>query len=563
MKNINYNKIVIESQDLIRNIDGITGSDAFEEIIKIIFTMNLFSTQKLDSTSLKFFYTDKVFPKYDFFIGDYIKLKDITIEQILYLFSDVDFESEDIRGRLFETYLGRVFTSGLGQFFTPREIVEFITGFLHKKNLIPKNALILDPACGSSGILLSARNSETGKIVGYDINERLVRVSKMNMVLHGIENYEINNQSFLKCPDEEIYDVCITNPPFGVEEKQKNILKEFILGYDKKSCDLEILFIEKILKVLKPGGICGIVLPDGVFNNMTSIKLREYILQHSNIIASVDLPENVFKSSGTGCETGILFFRKKENNIESQINFEAYKINFVGYETQTKFAKKIPKNDLKDILNDVEGIQKTIVTRLNSTKRFDGKYYFRKEKNKNKLIMDIFENSGKKIGDVYKNDSEIIRYIQYTDIDPVFGIIKSYTEMEVSEAPSRAKIVINTGDILIPKLKQSSDKIAIVTEEFDGCVATNGFKVIRPKNGKNSELVFALFRDKKIQEQLQDYSSGTIMPSIDDDHFNEIVFIDGDVNEDKLTKKVKEIFELIDIAKNKMIELNSSMKMGT
>jgi type I restriction-modification system DNA methylase subunit len=563
MKNVNYNKIVIESQDLIRNIDGMTGSDAFEEIIKIIFTMNLFSTQKLDSTSLKFFYTDKVFPKYDFFIGDYIKLKDITIEQILYLFSDVDFESEDIRGRLFETYLGRVFTSGLGQFFTPREIVEFITGFLHKKNLIPKNALILDPACGSSGILLSARNSETGKIVGYDINERLVRVSKMNMVLHGIENYEINNQSFLKCPNEEIYDVCITNPPFGVEEKQKNILKEFILGHDKKSCDLEILFIEKILKVLKPGGICGIVLPDGVFNNMTSIKLREYILQHSNIIASVDLPENVFKSSGTGCETGILFFRKKENNIESQINFEAYKINFVGYETQTKFAKKIPKNDLKDILNDVEGIQKTIVTGLNSTKRFDGKYYFRKEKNKNKLIMDIFENSGKKIVDVYKNDSEIIRYIQYTDIDPVFGIIKSYTEMEVSEAPSRAKIVINTGDILIPKLKQSSDKIAIVTEEFDGCVATNGFKVIRPKNGKNSELVFALFRDKKIQEQLQDYSSGTIMPSIDDDHFNEIVFIDGDVNEDELTKKVKEIFELIDIAKNKMIELNSSMKMGT
>ncbi len=228
MKNVNYNKIVIESQDLIRNIDGITGSDAFEEIIKIIFTMNLFSTQKLDSTSLKFFYTDKVFPKYDFFIGDYIKLKDITIEQILYLFSDVDFESEDIRGRLFETYLGRVFTSGLGQFFTPREIVEFITGFLHKKNLIPKNALILDPACGSSGILLTARNSETGKIVGYDINERLVRVSKMNMVLHGIENYEINNQSFLKCPDEEIYDVCITNPPFGVEEKQKDILKEFI-----------------------------------------------------------------------------------------------------------------------------------------------------------------------------------------------------------------------------------------------------------------------------------------------------------------------------------------------
>jgi type I restriction-modification system DNA methylase subunit len=556
MKNVNYNKIVIESQDLIRNIDGITGSDAFEEIIKIIFTLNLFSAEKLDSSKLKTAYNEKVYPKYDFFVGDYIKLKDITIGQIVDLFSDVDFESEDVRGRLFETYLGRVFTSGLGQFFTPREIVEFMTGFLHKRGLIPKNATILDPACGSAGILLTARNKETGKIVGYDINERLVRVSKMNMVLHGIEDYEINNQSFLLSPDEELYDVCITNPPFGVEEKQKDILKEFIFGHDKKSCDLEILFIEKILKVLKPGGVCGIVLPDGVFNNVSSIKLREYILQHADIIASVDLPENVFKASGTGCETGILFFRKKENKIESNINFEAYRIDFIGYETQTKFAKKIPQNDLLNILNDEEKAQKTIVESLNSTKRFDGKYYFRKKKNNGKPQLDIFENSGKKINDVYKNSSDVIKYVQYTDIDPVFGIIKSYTEMEVLEAPSRAKIVIKTGDILIPKLKQSSDKIAIVTKEFDGCVATNGFKVIRPKEGKDSELVFALFRNKEIQQQLQEYSSGTIMPSVDDDYFNEIVSLDGIIDENILTKQVKEIFELIDIAKNKMVELS-------
>jgi type I restriction enzyme M protein len=557
MTNINYNKIVIESQDLIRNIDGLTGSDAFEEIIKIIFTMNLFSKENLDSSKLKNLYSKNVFPKYDFFIGDKIKLKDITIEQIVTLFSDVNFESEDVRGRLFETYLGRVFTSGLGQFFTPREIVEFITGFLYKKNLIPKNAIILDPACGSAGILLTAKNEETEKIVGFDINERLVRVSKMNMVLHGIENYEITNQSFLLSTDEELYDVCITNPPFGVEEKQKNILQNFIFGHDKKSCDLEILFIEKIIKVLKPGGVCGVVLPDGVFNNISSIKIREYILEHADIIASVDLPENVFKSSGTGCETGILFFRKKQNKKENKISFEAYKIDFVGYETQTKFAKKIPQNDLQSILKDDKEIQKTIVENLNTTKRLDGKYYFRKKKNLGKPNLNIFENSGKKISDVYKNNSDIIKYIQYTDIDPVFGIIKSYTEMELSEAPSRAKIVIKTGDILIPKLKQSSDKIAIVTKEFDGCVATNGFKVIRPKNGKESELVFAIFRNKEIQEQLQDYSSGTIMPSVDDEFFNEIVNLSREIDEEKMTNKVKEIFELINIAKNKMIELNS------
>ena len=379
----------------------------------------------------------------------------------------------------------------------------------------------------------------------------------MNMVLHGIENYEIKNQSFLLCPDEELYDVCITNPPFGVEEKQKDILEQFIFGHDKKSCDLEVLFIEKILKVLKPGGVCGIVLPDGVFNNVSSIKLREYILEHADVIASVDLPENVFKASGTGCETGILFFRKKVNKEDVKINFEAYKVEYVGYETQTKFAKKISQNDLLKILDDSEEVQKTIVESINSTKRFDGKYYFRKKKNLNKNSLNIFENSGKKINEVYKNNSDVIRYVQYSDIDPVFGIIKSFTEMELCEAPSRAKIVINTGDILIPKLKQSSDKIAIVTQEFDGCVATNGFKVIKPKDGKESELVFALFRNKEIQEQLQDYSSGTIMPSVDDDYFNEIVKLDREINEEKMVNKVKEIFELIDIAKNKMIELNN------
>jgi SAM-dependent methyltransferase len=555
MKNVNYNKIVIESQDIIRNIDGLTGSDAFDEIIKIIFTINLFSLEKLDSEKLRLKFSEEVFPKYDFFIGDKIKLKDITIGQVIDLFHEVDFESEDVRGRLFETYLGRVFTSGLGQFFTPREIVDFIIGFLQKKELIPNNAIILDPACGSGGILLSARNKQTKKVVGFDINERLSRVCKMNMVLHGIENYEINNQSFLLCDESQIYDVCVTNPPFGVEEKQKEILKNFIFGHDKKACDLEILFIEKIIKVLKPGGVCGIVLPDGIFNNVSLIKVREYILQHADIIATIDLPENVFKSSGTGCETGVLFFRKKTDKVEKQLEFEAFKVEYVGYETQTKFAKKISENELIDILKDDPRVKKTIVSELNNTKRLDGKYYYRKLKNSNRPILDFFEDSGKKVSSKYKNPNDLIKYVQYTDIDPVFGVIKSFTEFVLSDAPSRAKIVVNEGDILIPKLKQSSEKIAIVTKEYDGCVVTNGFKVIKPKNNIDSELIFAIFRNKKIQQQLQDFSSGTIMPSVDDEYFNEIVKVHDDENNETLVNKVKEIFYLIDLAKNKMMEL--------
>lgn len=555
MKKINYNKIVLSSQDIIRNIDGLTGSDAFEEIIKIIFTLNLYSQENLNSHTVRNIFSNNIFTKYDFFVGDKIKLKDITIDQIINLFSEVDFQSEDVKGRLFETYLGRVFTSGLGQFFTPREIVDFIIGYLRKKELLPKNANILDPACGSGGILLKSIDSNTDKVVGFDINERLVRVSKMNMVLHEIENYEINNQNFLLHEDEELYDLCVTNPPFGVQEKQSSILKKYIFGHDKKSCDLEILFIEKIIKVLKPGGVCAIVLPDGIFNNVTSTKLREFILLHTDIIATVDLPENVFKASGTGCETGILFFRKKINKSLNDINFHAYKIKYVGYETQTKYAKKIEQNELLDILNDGINVQKTNVTTLNKTKRLDGKYYIRKQLNQEKKILSVFTDSGKNVSSVYKNPTDNIKYVQYTDIDPVFGIIKSFTDMELSESPTRAKIVVETGDILIPKLKQSSDKIAIITPEFNGCVVTNGFKVIKPKPKFKSEYVFAIFRNKQIQEQLRDFSSGTIMPSIDDEFFDELVESDDLGSQETLVKKVKEIFELIDNAKNKMMEL--------
>jgi type I restriction-modification system DNA methylase subunit len=555
MKQVNFNKIVVETQDLIRNIDGLTGSDAFEEIIKIFFTLNLFPTDNLDCNNLKSKYEKEVYPTHDFFIGEFIKLKDITISQIIILFSQVDFNSEDVKGKLFETYLGRVFTSGLGQFFTPREIVEFMTGFLHEKKLIPTNAIILDPACGSSGILLKSKSPNTEKIVGYDINERLCRVSKMNMILHQITNSDIHNQSFLLSTDEEIYDVCVTNPPFGVEEKQKEILNKFLFGHDKKSCELEILFVEKIIKVLKPGGVCGIVLPDGVFNNVSMIKLREFILHHTEIIASIDLPENVFKSSGTGCETGILFFRKKISQENKDINFEAYKVEYVGYETKTKFAKKIPQNDLLDILKNPNYPNRKNVKEINSTKRIDGKYYIRKEKNKNKEPLKIFENSGIGVTKFYNEPTSIIRYVQYSDIDPVFGIIKSFTEFELSDAPSRAKIVVREGDILIPKLKQSLDKVAIVTNEFDGCVVTNGFKVIKAKSGYSPELIFAIFKNTKITSQLFDFSSGTIMPSVDDEFFEELVQDLPNSNFEKIEKNIKEIFKLINLAKDKMKNL--------
>ena len=162
---------------------------------------------------------------------------------------------------------------------------------------------------------------------------------------------------------------------------------------------------------------------------------------------------------------------------------------------------------------------------------------------------DLFEKSGKNISKIYKDD-DLIKYVQYSDIDPVFGVIKSSTTMEKSDAPSRAKIVVETNDILIPKLKQSSDKVAIVTPEYNGCVVTNGFYVIKPKEGVDVNYLFGVVRKKQIQEQFKDYSSGTIMPSIDDEFFDIIKYEKELENEEIIiSEKVTRVFTLISEAK--------------
>lgn len=546
----NILKVIDESQDLIRNIDGLTGSDAFEEVIKVFFTLNFGIENDIDTVDdLRIFYKDKVYQVYDFFIGDTINLKDITISELITLFNVVDLKSEDIKGRLFEGYLGRVFTSGLGQFFTPREIVTFMTGYLKNNGLIGESDVILDPACGSSGILIDAYEKNQ-KVIGYDINHRLIRVSKMNMVINGIHDYELVNKSFLEDDTISDIDVVITNPPFGVKEKQEKVLSKFKFGINKKSVDLEILFIEKIINVLKPGGVCALVLPDGVFNNVSLKPLREHLLEKCEIVASVDLPENVFKSTGTGCETGVLIFRKKEKNPRVTNSFMSYKVDYVGYETQTKFAKKIDKNDLERILSDVGYEKKFEVCDLVESKRIDGKFYYTKNTYSHLPLLNLYEKSGTNVDKVYTDD-EIIKYVQYSDVDPVFGLIKSHTELIKSEAPSRAKIVVRTNDILVPKLKQSSDKVTLVTEEYDGCVVTNGFYVLKSKDVTNTKFLFVLLRKNEIQEQIRNYSSGTIMPSTDDDYFNEIRYRDVSIEEkNKVERKINEVFDLIKTAKD-------------
>jgi type I restriction-modification system DNA methylase subunit len=548
----NFISIVIKSQNLIRNNDGLTTSDAFEEITKILFSKSILDLPIYTKPiTVRALYKNEIYNKFDFFNNENINLSDESILEILKLFQNVSFDEMDVKGKLFETFLGRTFTSGLGQFFTPRNVVDFMVNFLYKFLNKTENIKILDPACGSGGMLLStSKLFKNCEYYGYDINERISRVARMNLNISSVNTHTIINDSFLNDTKTDFYDLVITNPPFGVKEQKPDLLKNFHFGKNKKSVDLEILFLEKIINSLKEGGVCGIVLPDGIFNNSSAKKIREYLITYCNIISSIDLPSNVFKTSGTGCETSILFFQKKLSNkfTSDQIKCKLYKVDFIGYETSTKFAKEISQNDLNDILNNtieyVEMPQSSLIDRM------DAKFYIRKRISEkySKYLCKYFINKTDYIKS-FANYKEI-KYIQYSDIDSHFGRITGCeTITEIKDIPNRAKFLVEEGDILIPRLSASNNKIAIVSKEYEGCIASNGFFVLKPI-GISKEVLFKILKQPEILQQFKDFSSGTIMPGMDDLYLNDIKFNLPDNSKIiEIERDVKSAMKLLDEAK--------------
>ncbi|MEM3771683.1 MAG: N-6 DNA methylase [Candidatus Micrarchaeia archaeon] len=220
---------------------------------------------------------------------------------------DISLRSTDLdaKGRAFENFLGKLFKGEYGQYFTPRQIVEFMVEVIDPD----EDDFLIDPACGSGGFLLYSMKHVLNKITqkykedketinrlnwdfshkqnfGIEINDRIARVDMMDMVIRedGYTNIECNSALIsykgfnpAKKIQSNKYDIVLTNPPFGAVVKDKYLLKNFELGRDRKAQRTEILFIERCLDLLKPDGKMGIVLPDGVLTNSSPQYVRDFI----------------------------------------------------------------------------------------------------------------------------------------------------------------------------------------------------------------------------------------------------------------------------------------------
>ncbi|WP_172450798.1 N-6 DNA methylase [Candidatus Chloroploca asiatica] len=245
-----------------------------------------------------------------------------------------------VLGEAFQSLIGPRLRGDKGQFFTPKSLVRSIINVLQPT----EGAKIVDPACGTGGFLVEVQafleNSRGSRkkrltLIGIDKDRDLARLAEAILEIVAPNHATVLNQNSLDLkslallPEETNpfnADYVITNPPFGANIKitDSAILKNFALGYRwnqnkggiweqnpniREAQDPQILFIELCIKLLKPSGMMGIVLPEGVFGNSTYGYVWDFIRSQGEIFALIDCPRTTFQP-GTDTKTNVLFFRK-------------------------------------------------------------------------------------------------------------------------------------------------------------------------------------------------------------------------------------------------------------
>ncbi len=205
----------------------------------------------------------------------------------------------------------------LGQFFTPKEVVDFILDFILINS--DKKEKAVDPACGDGIFLEGLIERGFKEIIGVDVDSNIVASIPYKIK----NNAKIINADGLLFEPENCYDVIVSNPPFSAKYgrvQNKDILSRFELGKGTNSQPIEILFLEKFIRLASENGIIGVVLPFGIISNNNLKSIRKYIFKHTKVLAVVSLPRFIFNgSASTSSKTCLLFLQKRKTTDRYKI----------------------------------------------------------------------------------------------------------------------------------------------------------------------------------------------------------------------------------------------------
>ncbi|MGS0691215.1 type I restriction-modification system subunit M [Shewanella sp. 30m-9] len=311
-----------------------------------------------------------------------------TIDEIFALMLEDTDNFQDIQGDVYEFLLSEIASAGKnGQFRTPRHIIKLVADLVQPK----LGDKIADPACGSGGFLLgayqyivtdlakkagakdltpdedgfirtsvaaglteNAQNILQDSLHGYDIDATMVRLGLMNLMMHGVNEPNIDYKDTLSksYTEEGEYNVIMANPPFTGSIDKGDINENLTLSTTKT----ELLFVENIYRLLKKGGTAGVVIPQGVLfgAGKAFVDLRKILVDSCDLKAVVTLPSGVFKPYA-GVSTAILLFTKvwgaKDKVTEPATKYTwFYELQADGYSLDDKRTKQEGFGDVQDVL---------------------------------------------------------------------------------------------------------------------------------------------------------------------------------------------------------------------
>jgi len=286
------------------------------------------------------------------------------LDQVVQMIDKIKMDDRDTKGDLYEYLLSKIATAGRnGQFRTPRHIIKLMVEMMQPS----KEDTICDPACGTAGFLVAAGeyvhehhpdwlheqafrdHFNADMFTGIEFDSTMLRIAAMNLQLHGIDNPQLIGRDALseanaECRDQ--FSLMLANPPFkgslDYDSVESSLLKTV------KTKKTELLFLGLMLRMLKIGGRCAVIIPDGVlFGSSNAHKqLRQTLVETHKLEAVISMPSGVFKPYA-GVSTAIVVFTKTNNGGTDKVWF--YDMQADGFSLDDK-RSPIKDDNIPDII---------------------------------------------------------------------------------------------------------------------------------------------------------------------------------------------------------------------
>ncbi len=407
----------------------------------------------------------------DIFKNAYLPYRDPeTLKLFLRTINEFKYDHSERLGDAFEYLLSVLGSQGdAGQFRTPRHIIDFLVNIIDPK----KNETMMDPACGTSGFLISGfkhilnantntnigdrltpdeRKKLTNNITGFDISPDMVRLSLVNLFLHGFTNPRVYEYDTLTSEERwnDYYDVILANPPFMSPKGGIRPHKRF--GVESNRA--EVLFVDYIMEHLTPNGRAGIVVPEGViFQSGTAYKSLRKMMVEKYLVGVISLPSGVFQPY-SGVKTSILVFDRGLAQKTDKIFFG--KVENDGFDLGAQ-RREIERNDLPIITQEVtsylEGLRNGKLVESNKLT------YVTKEKI---LNSSDFGLSYDKYFTSTNNSSSTFPFLKLHEISIS---IEDGDWIESKDQSENGIRLIQTGNIGMGQFKDKIEKSRFISEE--------------------------------------------------------------------------------------------------